>query len=133
MMTVGWRPECRWLGCRVADGRCVRMYLGVACRLLLLEVVVRCWSEVLSYLYLPSSFQTFLVLIFSILVIQLAKERVFDRLGRIEALDPWNDLTSRCHLGYINTDPRMTVKAYPHTSVRVPIGCSWVLWVDQAR
>ena len=20
MMTVGWRPECRWLGCRVADG-----------------------------------------------------------------------------------------------------------------
>ena len=22
MMTVVWRPECRWLGCHVADGRC---------------------------------------------------------------------------------------------------------------
>ena len=28
MMTVGWRPECRWLGCRVADGICVRRLLG---------------------------------------------------------------------------------------------------------
>ena len=34
-VTVGWRPECRWLGCRVADGRCVRMHLGVACIFLL--------------------------------------------------------------------------------------------------
>ena len=33
----------------------------------------------------------------------------------------------------INTDPQMTVKAYPHTSVWVPIGCSTVLWVDRAR
>ena len=22
MMKVGWRPECRWLGCRVADSIC---------------------------------------------------------------------------------------------------------------
>ena len=22
MMTVGWRLECRWLGCWVADGMC---------------------------------------------------------------------------------------------------------------
>ena len=28
---------------------------------------------------------------------------------------------------------QMTVKAYPHTSVWVPIGCSTVLWVDRAR
>ena len=97
----------------------------------------RCWagsfsrSEVLSYLYLPSSFQTVLVLIFS--SHPIGKGMVFDRLGRIEALDPWNDLTSGCHLGYINTDPQMTVKAYPHTSVWVPIGCSWVLWVNQAH
>ena len=38
MMKVWWRPECRWLGCRVADGRCVRMHFGVACTLLSLEV-----------------------------------------------------------------------------------------------
>ena len=22
MVKVGWRPECRWLGCRVADAMC---------------------------------------------------------------------------------------------------------------
>ena len=65
--------------------------------------------------------------------IQLAKESVLDQIGRIKAPDPWTDLTSGCHLGYINTDPQMTVKAYPHTSVRVPIGCLTVLWVDRAR
>ena len=29
MVKVGWRPGCRWLECRVADGRCVRRYLDV--------------------------------------------------------------------------------------------------------
>ena len=54
--------------------------------------------------------------------IQLANE--WFRSDRcIKAPDPWNDLTSRCHLGYIYTHPQMTVKAYPHTSVWVPIGC----------
>ena len=57
----------------------------------------------LSYLYLPSSHKLFLSLF--CLGIQLAKEMVFDQLGRINALDPWTDLTSRCHLGYIHTDP----------------------------
>ena len=86
----------------------------------------------LSYLYLPSSFTLFLSLFF--LVIQLAKEIVFFyQIGRIKALDPWTDLTSGCHLGYIHTDPQMTVKAYPHTKGWVPIGCSTVLWVDRAR
>ena len=42
MMKVGWRPECRWLECRVADGICVRRYLDVVCGLLSLEVVVLC-------------------------------------------------------------------------------------------
>ena len=79
----------------------------------------------------PSSFTLFLSLFF--LVIQLAKESVLDQIGRIQAPDPWTDLTSRCHLGYIYTDHQMTVKAYPHTSVWVPIGCSTVLWVDIAR
>ena len=82
----------------------------------------------LSYLYLPSSFTLFLSLFF--LVIQLAKESVLDQIGRIKALDPWTDLTSGCHLGYIHTDPQMTVKAYPHTEVWVPIGCSAVLGVE---
>ena len=86
----------------------------------------------LSYLYLPSSFRLFLSLFF--LVIQLAKEIVFVyQIGRIKALDPRTDLTSRCHLGYIYTDPQMTVKAYPHTESWVPIGCSTVLGVDRAR
>ena len=31
-----------------------------------------------------------------------------------------------CHLGYEYTDPQLTVKAYPHTMVWVPIGCSWM-------
>ena len=53
-------------------------------------------------------------------LIQLAKEiGFFYQIGRIKALDPWTDLTSRCHLGYIYTDPQMTVKAYPHTEVEV--------------
>ena len=82
-------------------------------------------SEVLSYLYLPSSFKLFLSLF--LLVIQLAKEIVLDLIGRIKAPDPWKGHTSRCHLGYIYTDPQMTVKAYPHTTVWVPIGCSTVL------
>ena len=63
----------------------------------------------------------------------IGKGSVFDQIGRIKAPDPWTDLTSGCHLGYIYTDPQMTVKAYPHTSVWVPIGCSTVLWVDRAR
>ena len=44
MMKVGWRPECRWLECGVADGisLCVRRHLGVVCGLLSLEVVVLC-------------------------------------------------------------------------------------------
>ena len=82
-------------------------------------------SEVLSYLYLPSSFKLFLSLF--LLVIQLAKEIVLDLIGRIKAPDPWKGHTSRCHLGYIYTDPQMMVKAYPHTTVWVPIGCSTVL------
>ena len=63
----------------------------------------------------------------------IGKGSVLDQIGRIKAPDPWTDLTSGCHLGYIYTDPQMTVKAYPHTSVWVPIGCSTVLWVDRAR
>ena len=27
MKKVGWRPECRRLGCRVVDGICVRRHL----------------------------------------------------------------------------------------------------------
>ena len=42
MLKVGWRPECRWLECRVADGRCVRRHLDVVCELLSLGVVVLC-------------------------------------------------------------------------------------------
>ena len=42
MMTVGWRSECRWLGCRVADGICVRSHLGAVYGLLSLVGVVRC-------------------------------------------------------------------------------------------
>ena len=42
LMTVGWRPECRWLGCRVADGICVRRLLGAVYGLLSLVVVVQC-------------------------------------------------------------------------------------------
>ena len=61
-------------------------------------------SEVLSYLYLPSSFKLFLSLVR--LVIQLAKERVLDQIGRIKAPDPWTDLTSICHLGCIHDIPR---------------------------
>ena len=38
MLKVGWRPECRWLECRVADGRCVRRHLDVICELLSLGV-----------------------------------------------------------------------------------------------
>ena len=37
MMTVGWRPECRWHGCRVVDGICARRNLGAACGLWSLE------------------------------------------------------------------------------------------------
>ena len=58
----------------------------------------------------------------------MAKEIVLDQIGRIKAPNPWTDLTSGCHLGYIYTDPQMTVKAYPHTAVWVPIGCSQGLW-----
>ena len=59
---------------------------------------------------------------------------VFHQIGRIKAPDPWNDQNMKgCHLGYINTDPQMTVKAYPHTMVWVTIGCYWVLGVDRAR
>ena len=59
-------------------------------------------SEVLSYLYIPSSFQLFLSLF--LLVIQLfAKEVVLDQIGRIKGPDPWKCHTSRCHLGYIYT------------------------------
>ena len=58
----------------------------------------------------------------------LAEVIVFDQIGRIKVLDPWTDLTSICHPGYIYTDPQMTVKAYPHTAVWVPIGCSHGLW-----
>ena len=39
MMKVGWRPECRWLGCRVADGRCVRRNVCIVCGLLSLGMV----------------------------------------------------------------------------------------------
>ena len=85
----------------------------------------------MSYLYLPSSFTLFLSLFLR--GIQLAKESVLDQIGRIPAPDPWTDLTSRCHLGYIHTDPQMTVKAYPHTSVWVPIVCSHGIWVDRAQ
>ena len=42
MMKVGWRPECRWLGCRVVDGICVRRLLGAVYGLLSLVVVVQC-------------------------------------------------------------------------------------------
>ena len=42
IMKVEWRPECRWLECRVADGRCVRRHLDVVFGLLSLEVVVLC-------------------------------------------------------------------------------------------
>ena len=55
-----------------------------------------CWaglfsrSEVLSYLYPPPFVQTFIVLIF--LVIQLAKEMLFNQICRIEVADPWKDL-----------------------------------------
>ena len=70
----------------------------------------------MSYLYLPSSFTLFLSLFLR--GIQLANESsVLDQIGRIKAPDPWTDLTSICHLGYIHTYPQMTVKAYPHTSV----------------
>ena len=58
--------------------------------------------EVLSYLYIPSSFQLFLSLF--LLVIQLfAKEVVLDQIGTIKGPDPWKCHTSRCHLGYIYT------------------------------
>ena len=80
----------------------------------------------MSYLYLPSSFTLFLSLFLR--GIQLTKVIVFDQIGRIKTLDPWSDLTSRCHLGYIYTDPQMTAKAYPHTAVWMPIGCSQGLW-----
>ena len=40
MMKVGWRSECRWLGCRVADGICVRRHLGAVYGLLSLK----CWG-----------------------------------------------------------------------------------------
>ena len=56
------------------------------------------------------------------LVIQLAKEMVFDQIGRIEAPDPWKDQNIKDILGYINTDPQLTVKGYPHAMVWVPIG-----------
>ena len=85
----------------------------------------------LSYLYRPSSFTLFLSLF--VLVIQLAKEIVFYQIGRIKALDHWTYLTSGCHLGYIHTDPQMTVKAYPHTEGCVPIGYSAVLGVDRTH
>ena len=84
----------------------------------------------LSYLYLPSSFTLFFSLFF--LVIQLAMEIVFYHTGMIKALDPWTDLTSRCHLGYIHTYPQMMGKAYPHTEVWATIGCSAVLGVERA-
>ena len=58
----------------------------------------------------------------------MAKVIVLDQIGRIKAPNPWTDLTSGCHLGYIYTDPQMTVKAYPHTAVWVPTGCSQGLW-----
>ncbi len=60
-----------------------------------LVVLNRCWadsfsrSEVLSYLYIPISFQFFLSL--CLLVIQLKKEMIFDQIGRIKTADPWND------------------------------------------
>ena len=101
-------------------------------RLSMIVYIHWCWagsfsrSEVLSYLYLPSSFTLFLSLFLR--GIQLAKVIVFDQIGRIKALDPCTDLTSRCHLGHIHTDPQMTVEAYPHTAVWVPIGCSQGLW-----
>ena len=38
MMKVGWRPECRWLGCWVVDGICVRRHLGAVSGLLSFEV-----------------------------------------------------------------------------------------------
>ena len=37
MMKVGWKPECRWLECRVADGRCIRRHVDSSFRI----VVVR--------------------------------------------------------------------------------------------
>ncbi len=40
MMKVGWRPECRWLECRIAHSRCVRMHIDVVFGLLSLGVVV---------------------------------------------------------------------------------------------
>ena len=62
---------------------------------------------------------------------------VFDRIGRIKASDPWKDQNIKDVIwgggGYIYTDPQLTVKAYPHTMVWVPIGCSQGLWVDGAR
>ena len=32
MMKVGWRPECRWHECQVADDRCVQRHLDIVVR-----------------------------------------------------------------------------------------------------
>ena len=55
---------------------------------------------------------------------------VFDRVGRIdlEAPDPWKDQTSRMSSG-VHNYTQLTVKAYPHTMVWVPIGCACFLGV----
>ena len=89
----------------------------------LLSLCSWCWagsfrrSEVRSFLFPPSSFQHSLSLFFSH---PIGKGNCFFyQIGRIKALDSWTDLISICHLGYIYTDPQMTVKAYPHTEVEV--------------
>ena len=58
---------------------------------------------------------------------------VLDQVGRIKAPDPWKGHTSRCHMGYIYTDPQITVKAYP---LYYGKGANWMFdgsWVDRAR
>ena len=43
MLEVGWRPECRWLACRVADGRCVRSAVKNSSIFRLFCFIVRNW------------------------------------------------------------------------------------------
>ena len=51
---------------------------------------------------------------------------VFDRVDRIKAPDPSKGHTSRCHMGYIYTDPQLTVKACPH--INYSMGDNWMFF-----
>ena len=46
MLKVGWRPECRWLECRVADGRCVRRHLDVVLRIVVVRGGCPVWMRI---------------------------------------------------------------------------------------